>query len=114
MNTMQRKCGPFYWNGWAPAKPWRSCPVWNTSLISDPGYKLVRECVAAGLPVTTLPGACAPVTALVLSGLPSDRFLFAGFLPPKSAARRSAAHELATLRAALILFSSRRSGWRPC
>ena len=74
----------------------------GTPLISDPGYKLVRECVAAGLPVTTLPGACAPVTALVLSGLPSDRFLFAGFLPPKSAARRSAAHELMGLKATLI------------
>jgi len=79
----------------------------GTPLISDPGYKLVRECVAAGLPVTTLPGACAPVTALVLSGLPSDRFLFAGFLPPKSAARRSAAHELMGLKATLIFFESK-------
>ncbi|EWY40549.1 16S rRNA methyltransferase [Skermanella stibiiresistens SB22] len=79
----------------------------GTPLISDPGYKLVRDCVEAGLPVTTLPGACAPVTALVLSGLPSDRFLFAGFLPPKSAARRAAAHELATVRATLVFFESK-------
>lgn len=79
----------------------------GTPLISDPGYKLVRDCVAAGLPVTTLPGACAPVTALVLSGLPTDRFLFAGFLPPKSAARRAAAHELAGVRATLVFFESK-------
>jgi 16S rRNA (cytidine1402-2'-O)-methyltransferase len=79
----------------------------GTPLISDPGYKLVRDCVAAGLPVTTLPGASAPVTALVLSGLPTDRFMFAGFLPPKSAARRASAHELASLRATLIFFESK-------
>lgn len=78
----------------------------GTPLISDPGYKLVRECVAAGIAVTALPGPSAPLTALVLSGLPTDRFLFAGFLPPKSSARRTAITELAGVRASLVLFES--------
>jgi 16S rRNA (cytidine1402-2'-O)-methyltransferase len=51
-------------------------------LVSDPGYRLVRDAREAGVPVTVVPGANAPLTALALSGLPSDRFLFAGFLPP--------------------------------
>ncbi|CAK0745113.1 16S rRNA 2'-O-ribose C1402 methyltransferase [uncultured Gammaproteobacteria bacterium] len=77
-------------------------------LISDPGYKLVRACVEAGLPVTAAPGANAALTALVLSGLPSDRFLFAGFLPPKAGARRETLAELAPLRATLIFYESAR------
>lgn len=60
----------------------------GTPLISDPGYKLVRDCLDLGIMVTTLPGANAVLPALQLSGLPSDRFTFAGFSPPKSAARR--------------------------
>ena len=60
----------------------------GTPLVSDPGYKLVRELVAAGMPVVALPGASAVLTGLAISGLPSDRFLFAGFPPAKSAARR--------------------------
>jgi 16S rRNA (cytidine1402-2'-O)-methyltransferase len=67
----------------------------GTPLVSDPGYKLVRAAIEADLPLTTLPGPSAPLTALVLSGLPTDRFLFAGFLPNKSAARKSALAELA-------------------
>jgi len=78
----------------------------GTPLVSDPGFKLVREAVAENLPVTTLPGPSAPLAALVLSGLPSDRFLFAGFLPPKSVARRSAVAELATVPATLIFFET--------
>jgi 16S rRNA (cytidine1402-2'-O)-methyltransferase len=77
-------------------------------LVSDPGYKLVRAAIAEGLPVTTVPGASAPLAALALSGLPSDRFLFAGFLPSRSAARRRDLAELAAVPATLILFESAR------
>ena len=69
----------------------------GTPLLSDPGYRLVRAAIAAGLPVTALPGANAAVLALVLSGLPPQPFLFAGFPPPRQAARRAM---LARLRAA--------------
>ncbi|WP_448191808.1 16S rRNA (cytidine(1402)-2'-O)-methyltransferase [Azospirillum sp. sgz301742] len=78
----------------------------GTPLVSDPGYKLVRACVEAGVPVTALPGPSAVLTGLVLSGLPSDRFLFAGFLPNKSAARRTALGELAAVPATLIFYES--------
>ncbi|MGO8920275.1 MAG: 16S rRNA (cytidine(1402)-2'-O)-methyltransferase [Stellaceae bacterium] len=78
----------------------------GTPLVSDPGFKLVRAAAGAGLPVTTLPGPSAALAALVLSGLPSDRFLFAGFLPPRAAARRRALAELETVRATLIFFES--------
>lgn len=78
----------------------------GTPLVSDPGYKLVREAIAAGIPVTTVPGPSAPLAALVLSGLPSDRFLFAGFLPPKEAGRRRALQEVAAVPATLIFFES--------
>lgn len=78
----------------------------GTPLVSDPGYKLVREAVAEGLPVTALPGPSAPLTALVLSGLPSDRFLFAGFLPNRTAARRTAIAELKAVPATLLFFES--------
>ncbi|WP_317852932.1 16S rRNA (cytidine(1402)-2'-O)-methyltransferase [Azospirillum agricola] len=78
----------------------------GTPLVSDPGYKLVRECVAEGVAVTTLPGASAPLVALVLSGLPTDRFLFAGFLPNKSSARRATAGELKGVPATLVFFES--------
>lgn len=60
----------------------------GTPAISDPGFRLVRECRKRGLKVTTAPGVSAVVTALSLSGLPSDGFLYVGFLPPKSAARK--------------------------
>ena len=75
-------------------------------LISDPGYRLVQAAVQAGHDVTTIPGAAAPLAALQLSGLPSDRFLFAGFLPPKQAARRRALGELAATPATLIFFET--------
>jgi 16S rRNA (cytidine1402-2'-O)-methyltransferase len=78
----------------------------GTPLISDPGYKLVREAIAAGYAVTALPGPAAPLAALVLSGLPSDRFMFAGFLPPKTAGRRKALAELAAVPATLLFFES--------
>lgn len=78
----------------------------GTPLVSDPGFKLVRAAVAAGIEVIPLPGASAPLAALIKSGLPSDRFLFVGFLPPKTTARQKALAELAEIKATLILFES--------
>lgn len=78
----------------------------GTPLISDPGYKLVRDARAAGVAVTTIPGPCAAVAALTLAGLPTDRFLFLGFLPPKEGARAAAIAEVAGVRATLILYES--------
>lgn len=80
----------------------------GTPAVADPGFVLVREAVAAGLPVSAAPGPVAAVTALILSGLPTDRFLFAGFLPVKPGARRAAIAELAQSRATLILYESPR------
>lgn len=78
----------------------------GTPLISDPGYKLVRDARAAGRTVVTIPGPCAAVAALTLAGLPTDRFLFMGFLPPKAAARASTIAEVAGVRATLIFYES--------
>lgn len=78
----------------------------GTPLISDPGYKLVRAARAAGHEVHTVPGPCAAVAALTLAGLPTDRFLFAGFLPPKAKARSEAIAELAAVRATLVFYES--------
>ena len=78
----------------------------GTPLISDPGYKLVRDARAAGIPITTIPGPSAVVSALTLSGLPTDRFLVAGFLPPKGGPRATAIAELAPIRATLVFYES--------
>ncbi|WP_230635944.1 16S rRNA (cytidine(1402)-2'-O)-methyltransferase [Sphingomonas sp. Leaf4] len=78
----------------------------GTPLISDPGYKLVRDARAAGHAVVTIPGPCAAVAALTLAGLPTDRFLFAGFLPPKAHARAEAIAEIAGIRATLVFYES--------
>jgi len=78
----------------------------GTPLVSDPGYRLVREARAEEIHVTSLPGPSAPVMALTLSGLPSDRFLFAGFLPQKDKAREDALRELAAVPATLIFFDT--------
>jgi 16S rRNA (cytidine1402-2'-O)-methyltransferase len=78
----------------------------GTPLISDPGYKLVRDARAAGHAVVTIPGPCAGVAALTLAGLPTDRFLFLGFLPPKEKARADAIAEVAGVRATLVLYES--------
>jgi len=80
----------------------------GTPLISDPGYKLVAEAAAAGLPVFAVPGASAALAALLVSGLPSDRFFFAGFLPAKAAARRQALAELAPVPGTLVFYESAR------
>jgi 16S rRNA (cytidine1402-2'-O)-methyltransferase len=78
----------------------------GTPLISDPGYKLVRDARAGGHMVVTIPGPCAAVAALTLAGLPTDRFLFLGFLPPKAAARAGAIAEIAGVRATLVMYES--------
>ncbi len=78
----------------------------GTPLISDPGYKLVRDARAAGHAVTTIPGPCAAIAALTLAGLPTDRFLFMGFLPAKAKARADAIAEVAGVRATLIFYES--------
>jgi len=78
----------------------------GTPLISDPGYKLVRAAREAGHSIHTLPGPCAAIAALTLAGLPTDRFLFVGFLPAKSKARAEAIDEIASVRASLVLYES--------
>lgn len=78
----------------------------GTPLVSDPGYKLVREAQQAGYSVTALPGASAVLAALAVAGLPTDQFLFAGFLPPKAGARRARIAELARIPATLVLFET--------
>jgi 16S rRNA (cytidine1402-2'-O)-methyltransferase len=78
----------------------------GTPLVSDPGYKLVRAAIAENLPVTAAPGPSAALTALILSGLPPDAFLFAGFLPPRRVARRRALARWKALDATLIFFES--------
>ncbi len=78
----------------------------GTPLISDPGFDLMREALQAGLPCTTAPGPTAVVAALTLSGLPSDRFLFAGFLPNSSGKRKSALGEFVAVPATLIFYES--------
>ncbi len=78
----------------------------GTPLISDPGYRLVRAAQEAGHPVTAVPGASALLTALTVAGLPTDQFLFAGFLPPKQAARRARIAELARIPATLVLYET--------
>ena len=78
----------------------------GTPLISDPGYRLVRAAREAGIAVTSLPGPSALVVALTLAGLPSDRFLFAGFLPAKAKARADALDELAQVRATLVFYET--------
>jgi 16S rRNA (cytidine1402-2'-O)-methyltransferase len=78
----------------------------GTPLISDPGYKLVRAAQDEGHTVTALPGASAVLAALTVAGLPTDQFLFAGFLPPKQGARRARIAELSRVPATLVLFES--------
>ncbi|MET0688866.1 MAG: 16S rRNA (cytidine(1402)-2'-O)-methyltransferase [Methyloceanibacter sp.] len=78
----------------------------GTPLVSDPGYKLVREALDERLAVTSIPGSSATLTALTSAGLPTDAFLFAGFLPPKQAARRVRLAELAAVPATLVFFET--------
>jgi 16S rRNA (cytidine1402-2'-O)-methyltransferase len=78
----------------------------GTPLVSDPGYKLVREAADAGHRVVALPGPSAPLAALASAGLPTDTFLFAGFLPPRSGARRTRLAQLKDVPATLVLFEA--------
>ncbi len=78
----------------------------GTPLVSDPGYKLVRAAIDAGHRVRPIPGASALLAGLVVSGLPTDRFLFAGFMPPKQGARRAALAEIAMVDATLIFYET--------
>lgn len=78
----------------------------GTPLISDPGFRLVREARERGIAVTSLPGPSAAIVALTLAGLPTDRFVFAGFLPAKSKARGEALEELASVRATLVFYET--------
>jgi 16S rRNA (cytidine1402-2'-O)-methyltransferase len=78
----------------------------GTPLVSDPGYRLVREVRAAGLPVRPVPGACAAIAALSVAGIPSDRFCFEGFLPAKGAARRERLTGLAREPRTLVFYES--------
>ena len=78
----------------------------GTPLISDPGYRLVRAAREAGIAVTSIPGPSAAIVALTLAGLPSDRFLFGGFLPNKAKARADVLAELGAVRATLVFYET--------
>mgnify|MGYP001765750689 CR=1 FL=1 len=80
----------------------------GTPLVSDPGFKLVADALAENIAVTSVPGASAVLAALVVAGLPTDRFFFEGFLPPKSGARRGRIAELASIPGTLVFFESPR------
>ena len=78
----------------------------GTPLISDPGYRLVNDCRTEGIPITTVPGPCAAIAGLSVSGLPNDRFLFAGFLPNKDKARLETLEGLAAVDATLLFYET--------
>lgn len=78
----------------------------GTPMVSDPGFVVARAAIAQGLPVHPIPGASSLLAALCIAGLPADRVTFAGFLPPKSGARRTALEELRTARQTLVFFES--------
>jgi 16S rRNA (cytidine1402-2'-O)-methyltransferase len=84
------------------------CSDAGTPLVADPGYRLAEAAMAEGLGLTAIPGASAVLTALSLAGLPTDRFLFAGFLAPKRGARRQALGDLAAVPATLVFYESPR------
>ncbi len=78
----------------------------GSPLISDPGYHLIRQCKEQNVPVFTIPGACALVCALQLSGLPTDKFMFAGFIPNKDKARKDLFNSLKSINATLIFYET--------
>ena len=78
----------------------------GTPLISDPGYKLIHDLKRQNIKVETLPGACSVIAALTISGLPTDRFMFLGFLPPKSAAKETLFTDIKEIKATMVFFES--------
>ncbi len=78
----------------------------GTPAISDPGFRLIREAIEKNIPVVPIPGPSALITALVASGLPTDEFFFAGFLPPRSGARQKRLHELASIPGTLVFYEA--------
>ena len=78
----------------------------GTPLISDPGYKLVKSCIQENIPIMSVPGACSPIAALTISGLPTDKFFFAGFPPNKSQARLTFFEQFSNIPATTIFFES--------
>jgi 16S rRNA (cytidine1402-2'-O)-methyltransferase len=80
----------------------------GTPTISDPGYRLVRSSIDAGIPVTAVPGPCAAIAALAISGLPTDRFTFEGFLPSKTGERQRLLRRLATEERTLVIYEAAR------
>ena len=105
---MRRSCGRACWRGLREGAALALISDAGTPLVSDPGFKLVAEALAAGIAVASVPGPSAVLAALVIAGLPTDRFFFEGFLPPKSAARRARLNELALVPGTLVFFESPR------
>jgi 16S rRNA (cytidine1402-2'-O)-methyltransferase len=106
MNTHLTMCGLKFCASLRAACPVALISDAGTPLISDPGYRLVKDVREAGHEIFSVPGASSPIAALSIAGFPSDRFLFAGFLPPKSAARQTALSELVDIPVTLVLFES--------
>lgn len=105
-DATQDKAGPRLMRALAEGKRVAMVSDAGMPLISDPGYRLVRDAVAAGVPVSCAPGASAVPMALALSGLPTDRFFFAGFLPAKGTERRRAIAEAAQVPGTLVFFEA--------
>ena len=112
MITMRRKCGPQLLARMAEGQALALVSDAGSPLLSDPGYKLVQAAVEAGIAVTAIPGASAVLDALTLSALPPDRFMFCGFLPNRSGARRHFLEELKTIEATLVMFDTASRGDR--
>ena len=102
---MPMRCGPDWSRGWESSSVALVSDA-GTPLISDPGFKLVRDARMAGRNIVTVPGPCAAIAGLTLAGLPTDRFLFMGFLPTKAMARDEVLTEIANIRATLVFYES--------
>ena len=107
-STTPRWCARTFWRAWPRGAALALVSDAGTPLVSDPGFKLVSEALAQGTQVTSVPGASAVLAALVVAGLPTDRFFFEGFLPQKQGARRTRIAELAAIPGTLVFFESPR------